>query len=107
VCLDDCRIGVAESVRLASAAQLGAAQAESGARAGRHRGRRRWVRVPHGSARRRRRDRLAPSGSVVLGPRGDYRGAPLSVDRSRCGREAACEQRSPAYVGRRGDAAGL
>jgi hypothetical protein len=77
VCLEECRIGVAESVRLAARAQLGAAQGLAPAR----------VRVDvagvdaDGVAFRAGAKAIvaatvfAPGGHVVLGPRGDYRGA--------------------------------
>jgi len=78
VCLDDCRIGVAESVRLARRAQLGAAQGLIRASS---------VRVDiaaavaDGVAFRTGPNGIvaatifAPTGDVVLGPGGDYRGA--------------------------------
>jgi hypothetical protein len=76
VCLDECRIGVAESVRLAAAAQLGAAQGLSPTRV------RVDVAAGTGELAFRAGPRaivaatiFAPSGSMVLGPRGDYRGA--------------------------------
>jgi hypothetical protein len=76
VCLDECRIGVAESVRLGSAAQLGAVQGLSPTRV--------RVDVAAGTGELAFRAGphaivaatvFAPSGSIVLGPRGDYRGA--------------------------------
>jgi hypothetical protein len=76
VCLAECRVGVLESVRLGAAAQLGAAQGLSPTR----------VRFDVGTAAVGVAFRagpraivaatvFAPTGTVVLGPRGDYRGA--------------------------------
>jgi hypothetical protein len=74
VCLDACRIGVAESVRVGSRAQLGAAQ---GLRPDRAR-----IDVAGGDVAFRTGPRavvaatiFAPAGSVVLGADGEYRGA--------------------------------
>ena len=76
VCLDDCRVGVAENVRLGAMAQLGAVGGLSAShvrvdvaagvpgaafRAGPHT-------VVFGTV-------FAPTGSVLLGPSGDYQGA--------------------------------
>jgi hypothetical protein len=77
VCLEECRIGVAESVRLGARAQLGAAGGLAPTR----------VRVDiagadvDGVAFRAGAKAVvagtifAPGGQVVIGPRGDYRGA--------------------------------
>jgi hypothetical protein len=76
VCLDDCRIGVAESVRLGPSAQLGAVRGLATER----------VRVDVAAATIDPAFRtgphavvagtvFAPTGPVLLGPNGDYRGA--------------------------------
>jgi hypothetical protein len=76
VCLDECRIGVAEGIRLGPAAQLGAAQ---GLRPDRARvdvaavaGEFAFRAGPHAVVAA---TIFAPTGNVLLGPDGDYRGA--------------------------------
>jgi hypothetical protein len=77
VCLDDCQIGVAETVRLGRHAQLGAGQGFIRA----SRARVDVVGTPDAVAFRTgpmavvAATVFAPGGAVLLGPRGDYRGA--------------------------------